>query len=146
MYDILKLTIQSGNFKFSEIQHRIKKLYAMGDLTEEQLDEMLSMAAEKSNPDMERPETLALIQNLAAKVTALEQTVKELLSGTVDNDAGDSDQYPAWEPWDGLSQEYQTGAIVEHNGKLWQSTYSGQNVWEPGTVDDRFWVKYSHEA
>lgn len=146
MYDILKLTIMSGNFKLSEIQQRVKRLYAMGDINDTQLKELLSMLAEKANPELERPETLELIQNLAAKVTALEQTVKELkglLAGTGSDDSEESAQYSAWEPWDGLSDQYQYGAIVDHNGQLWQSTFPGQNVWEPGTVDDRFWAKYT---
>lgn len=35
----------------------------------------------------------------------------------------------------GAHNAYKTGAIVEHNGKKWESTVDG-NVWEPGVVPD----------
>lgn len=49
---------------------------------------------------------------------------------------------PEWEPWDGISTDYQTGAVVAHSGKYWQNVLSGmQNTWEPGGVgiDERYW-------
>lgn len=145
MYDLLRLTIQSKNFKISEIQYRVKRLYATGDLTDEQLIELFSMIAENASPEVERPETLALIQTLSSKLEALTARVKALETGG-GTDEGGATEYPAWVPWDGLSNNYQCGAVVSHNNQLWQSTFSGQNVWEPGTVDERFWVIYTPEA
>lgn len=146
MYDIIKLTIQSGEFKLSELQHRVKKLYAMGELSDTQLDELFALLAEKANPEMERPELLDMVRSLSARVSQLDARLKILESGdTTGGDVVDAEEYLTWEPWDGLSDQYQYGAIVDHNGQLWQSTFLGQNVWEPGTVDDRFWVKYTPE-
>lgn len=144
MFDLIKNTIQSGNYKFLELQQRIARLYAMGNISAEELDELMGMAVEKASPDQERPELLTLIQNLSAKVDDLAAEVAVLNSGSADGDAaeGDSCEYPSWQPWDGLSDKYQPGTIVSHNGKLWESVYPGQNVWEPGTVDERFWAEY----
>lgn len=148
MYNSLKSQIIYGTFHVLDMQHRVQKIYALGGLSEENLDELLSLIAQKANPDAERPELLALIQTLSGKLDALTDRVKALESGKPEGgtDEGDTAVYPAWQPWDGFSQDYQPGAIVEHNGLLWQSVYSGQNVWEPGTVDARFWVKYTPEA
>ena len=44
MYDILKSVISAGGYKLAEIQHKIKKLYILGDLTEEQADEIRASA------------------------------------------------------------------------------------------------------
>jgi len=38
----------------------------------------------------------------------------------------------AWRPWDGISDKYQLGAEVTHNGLTWTSTHVGQNTWAPG--------------
>lgn len=145
MFDLIKKTIQSGNYKFLELQQRIARLYAMGNISAEELDELMALAVEKTSPDQERPELLTLIQNLAAKIDALAAEVTALKAGSTDSDAaeGDACEYSSWQPWDGLSDKYQPGSIVSHNGHLWESVYSGQNVWEPGTVDERFWVKRS---
>lgn len=146
MFILMKNTINSGNYKFLDLQQRIARLYAMGNISEDELNDLMTMAVEKANPETERPETLVLIQNLSAKVEALTVRVKMMEgSDTAGGTEGDVDEYPAWEPWDGLSDHYQPGAIVSHNGQLWESVYSGQNVWEPGVVDQRFWIPYTTE-
>lgn len=150
MYDLILSTINSGNYGFLELKEKIARLYAMGSITDSQLEELLNLAVEKANPDTERPELLSLIKNLYAKVTALTACVEDLSArlkklengGVTDYKEENSCEYPAWELWDGLSDQYQPGAIVSHKGALWKSTFNGQNVWEPGVVDDRFWVRY----
>lgn len=139
MYNVIKTVISAGGYKLADIQYKIKKLYTMGDLTEAELDELLALAMAGVTTDAERPEVLQMIQTLAGRLDALEAAVASLTGSSGET----TTEYPAWQPWDGISSDYQQGAIVSHNGKLWQSTYSGQNVWEPGTVDDRFWVEYA---
>ena len=148
MFDIIKSAISAGGYKLTEIQHKIKKLFVLGDLTEAQMDELLAMASGGVSPDAERPETLAMIKTLAAEIEAMKARVKAL-EGTNDeggnNDAGDPEQpeHPEWKPWDGISNDYQYGAIVSHNGELWISTFRGQNVWQPGTPGtEAMWAKY----
>ena len=144
MYDVIKSAIAAGGYKLADMQHKIKKLYVLGDLTEAEMDELLAMASGGVSVDAERPETLAMIRTLDEKISALDERVKALEGKPVEPDVPESD-YPEWKPWDGISEDYKPGAIVKHNGELWKSTYEGQNVWEPGTVDERFWVKYTEE-
>lgn len=40
-------------------------------------------------------------------------------------------EYPEWVQPTGAHDAYNTGDIVSHNGKIWQSNTAG-NVWEPG--------------
>lgn len=145
MYEVIKSVISAGGYKLAEIQHKVKKLYVLGDITEEQMDELLSLAAGGVSTDAERPGMLAMIQTLAAEIKALEARVKALES---DEPAEpDVPAYPAWKPWDGISKDYQQGAVVSHNGQLWESVFAGQNVWEPGTAGtDALWVTYTPEA
>lgn len=145
MFDLIKNTILSGNYKFIDLQKRIARLYAMGNISEDELGVLISMAAEKANHEQERPETLELIQKLAAKVDALAADVAALMdAGSGGNAAGDNASgYDDWQSWDGLSDRYQPGTVIRHNGKLWQSTFPGQNVWEPGVVGEQFWIIYT---
>lgn len=146
MYNLIETVIRAGGYKLSEIQHKTKKLYILGDITEEQLDTLLALAAEGVNPDAERPETLAIIKGLADRIDSLEARLKALEGGGTDEPA-DPDtpaEYEAWTPWDGVSDKYQPGTIVQHGGKLWQSVYTGQNVWEPGTTGTAaLWTEYT---
>lgn len=146
MYNILKNLIPAGGYKLTDMQHKIKKLYLTGDLDEAQMDELLAMAAGGVSVDAERPETLAMIQSLAAKIEALEGRILALENGETSggSDSEETTEYPAWKPWDGISNNYQHGSIVAHKDKLWESAFAGQNVWEPGTPGtENLWVVYT---
>ena len=140
MYNIFKNRIAAGGFKLVDIQYRIKKLYALGDLTEEQTDELLSLSQQHASVDAERPETLAMLKSLSDRIATIEE---KLEAGETPSDTP-AEEYDVWEPWNGVSNKYQPGAIVTHNGKLWKSIHTGQNTWEPGTVGtERLWVEYT---
>jgi len=143
MYDILKNVIAAGGVKLADIQHRIKKLYSLGDLTGEQLDELLLLTQQNADPEAERPETLEMIRKLTERVVALERMLADK-----DDTAEEQQGYEEWtQPVAGLTDKYQHGAIVGHNGSLWRSDFAGQNVWEPGAVGtEALWVKYEEET
>ncbi len=135
MYEVIKSVIATGGYKLTQIQHKIKKLYILGDLSEEQMDELVVLAAGGVSVDAERPENLELIRDLAEKIAALESRVA-VLEGTEG-----SDESNIWKVWDGISTDYQQGAVVSHNSQLWESVFAGQNVWEPGTAGtESMWI------
>lgn len=143
MYNVLKSIIRRGNYKLNDILHRIKQMHLLGELTEEQMFELMEMANTKANSEWERPEILQMLRTLSDRVDALAKEVSALKAGP-DSTEPDAEpiEYEDWTPWDGISNKYQPGSIVRHTGKLWISTFEGQNVWEPGVVDDRFWKEY----
>ena len=144
MFKIMQSVIHAGNFKLADIRYKVNKLYVQGDLTEEQADQLLALANQEVTPDAERPELLQIVRNLAAKVDALAAEVAVLKTGTGTTEPGTgATEYEPWTPWDGISDKYQPGSIVAHNGKTWISNYAGQNVWEPGTVGEQFWAAYT---
>ncbi len=137
MYDVLKDVISAGGYKLSEIRYKVKKLYAIGDLTEEQMDELLALASGSISADAERPEVLEMLKALSDRIEVLE---KKMISGDGSEEPA---EYEKWQPWDGISNKHQYGAIVRHVGKLWLSTFHGQNVWEPGAPGtETIWVVY----
>ena len=40
---------------------------------------------------------------------------------------------------------YKLGDRVKHNGRYYESTYDGANVWEPGVVGEEFWKDITDE-
>lgn len=156
MYSVIKSLILAGNYKLADMQHKIKKMFALGDLTEAQMDELLRMTEQGASPNGERPETLSMLQTLLSKIEVLEAKVAALEKANVPEepdepvDPENPDEpvqpvYEAWEPWNGIDNRYQPGAIVSHGGKVWESVYQGQNVWEPGVVGEMFWVEHQSE-
>lgn len=135
MFEIIKAAITSGNYKLTEMQEKIQRMYIRGMLTEAQMEQLLKMASGGVNANAERPEVLKMLQSLAARIEAIEKQ----MNGQEENPA----EYEAWKPWDGISNKYQYGEIVSHNGKLWISNFNGQNVWEPGTAGtEAMWEIY----
>lgn len=141
MYEIMKSVIAAGGFKLAELQHKAKKLYAMGELTDEQLDELMALSQQNASPEAERPETIKMLRELSQRVSALEKLL------TRQGGDAETPEYEVWTPWNGVSDKHQMGAVVSHMDKLWQSVFAGQNVWEPGTAGtESLWVEYTPDT
>ena len=71
MKDFLENIIRTGNYVLSEMEERIEKLYALGKLTTEELDELLALAADNARDSMQIDVT-AKLKELEDRVFALE--------------------------------------------------------------------------
>lgn len=143
-YELFRDVITSQNFKLDEMRAKIKRSYITGDITEEEQSELLTLASSNVNHEAERPEWLEIARKLDERISFLEEEVKVLKNGeTTPEDSTDTPQYEKWTPWDGISDKYQLGDIVEHNGVLYESTFSRQNTWEPGVAGtEALWKVY----
>ena len=140
MYEIIKNVINSGSYKLADLAGKIDKLWVEGTLDETQRDELLELARDGATITAEAPGVSERVSLLETAVDELKTTVQQILEGTASTP--EAPQYEAWTPWDGRSNKYQYGALVTHNGHLWESTFIGQNVWEPGAagITDMFWL------
>lgn len=124
-------------------------------LTEEQREELITMAQANADPSQSNAPLQKQIEEISKKQIALEDTVEKLRAmvqkiketvesgGTVvpDPEPPITEEYPAWEPYNGIPPvPYQIGSKVTHNGKKWESMVPN-NVWEPGAfgVDQNIW-------
>lgn len=71
MKEFLESVINTGNYRLSDMENRIKKLFATGDLTEQDMVELLDLAAEKAD-DGKQIDVSAVLGDLEARVAALE--------------------------------------------------------------------------
>lgn len=71
MREFLKSVINTGNYKLSDMENRIKRLFATGDLSEQDMVELLDLAAEKAD-DGKQIDVSAVLGDLEARVAALE--------------------------------------------------------------------------
>ena len=146
MYEIVEMAILTGGYDLQAMAQKIDTLYANDSLTEDEWQKLRKLCCDKLKPEDTRPELQEQLEYLASRVTALEAKVEALEAGQ-SGDIGGETEYDEWEqPIAGLTDKYQQGAIVRHNGILWKSDYPGQNVWEPGVVGtELWWVKYTPE-
>ena len=145
MFGNLRRVILSGRYRLSEMAEKINVMWGESLITGEERDELLRLAEERLNPQTEAPELSAAYVRLLERVNALEARVLALEGGGEEPSGGG--EWPAWEPWDGVSDRYQTGAQVEHNGVKYVSVYAGQNVWEPGAAGtENLWKVWEGDA
>lgn len=142
MKNLIKTTIENGNYKLQDIQKKLKRLFWDGDISETEYTELMENARQHSNSEAEKPEINKMLQTLIAKVDDMEKRLQALEGNSGENSPVVPGDYPDWKPWDGVSKDYVNGAIVRYNGELWQSNYEGQNVWQPGVYG---WEKYTEE-
>ena len=148
MFDIIKSVIERGIFRVNDLSLKIDTLWAESKLTDSQRDELYSLIMQHLNPAAEYPELEDRIASLEARVSALEEAQNNPDVGDPSEPEGLPEGVEIWEPWDGVSNKYQFGAIVLHNGVYYKNVLSGQqNVWEPGSpgIDERFWIVVSED-
>ena len=155
MYEIFKNVINSKEYSLEDILKKIDTKWVQSEITDEQRDELITLAQTNANPENSNAPLQTQIEEIAKKQLALEETVTTLSStvqkiketvesgGTVvpEPEPTPQGEYPAWEPYNGIPPvKWQVGSKVSHNGKKWESMVAN-NVWEPGAfgVGDTIW-------
>lgn len=146
MYEIFKSVIASKSYNLEEMIKKINIRWVEDILTEEQREELITMAQANADPSQSNAPLQKQIEEISKKQIALEDTVEKLSAmvqkiketvesgGTVvpEPEPPITEEYPAWEPYNGIPPvPYQVGSKVTHNGKKWESMVPN-NVWEPG--------------
>lgn len=145
MFNILKNVIRNGGMPLLQVNERIETMYVSGRINSQERGELIELMHSKANPANETGDWKTMYEALVEKYNALEERLNAIEKGLGLNEQPDGEEgetvYPAWEPWDGVSNRYQKGTIVTHNDKIWESMFEGQNVWEPGApgIDERYW-------
>lgn len=146
MYEIIKQVIMSGSFKLADMQKKIDTLWVQGDLTEEQRTELIALMKEHLNPETESPDQVELYKRLEEKYNKLDERVTKLENGGVMPEPPSGVEVPSWEPWDGISNEYQYGAVVTIDQKYYINIFQGQNTWMPGSMGtEGLWKEITKE-
>lgn len=138
--------IESGKFKLSDMANKIDILWLQGDLTDDQRTELNALMKEHLNPGTEMPEALEMCRALKEEIESLKERIVKLENGGVAPEPPVGVVIPPWEPWDGISNKYQYGAVVTIDQKYYISTYQGQNTWMPGSMGtEGLWKEISRE-
>ena len=99
MKEFLEGIIRTGKYVLTEMEERIEKLYALGKLTTEELEELLALAANNANDSMQIGVT-AKLKELEDRILALEHPAEPV--------------YPVW-----------TAGYVTRKGEIVQYDYDG---------------------
>lgn len=151
MATLMRNVINGRGMPLTQISERIETLYIGGRINAEERAELIELMHSKATPEAEAGDYKALYKALAVKYNALHAEVERLKAdvaalkvgtGDLPTGGGQTATVPAWEPYDGVSDGYAYGAVVQHGGRYWMSQlYGASNVWEPGAlgIDERYW-------
>ena len=141
---ILENVIKSGKFDLARVTQLIESGYIDGSYTEEERTELLNLRDQHLKPESQAPEMQEVLVRLEEKYAALEARVAQLeKAGAEETEPGGAEIIPEWQPWNGIpGTGYQYGDQVTHHGVIYESTYHGENTWEPGALGtESLWAK-----
>lgn len=81
MYSVIKDVITKGNYELVDILNKINKLWVEGSLTEEERDELVSLARTNAIPDNSYAENTEQIANLWEYCQQLDIRLSQLENG-----------------------------------------------------------------
>lgn len=127
MYKIIKNVIESGDFKLEDILYKISKMYVEDRLTEEEKDELDTLARSKAKAENSY-NIQKQFENIFARLEALEN--KDIETGT--DDTTPVEEYPLYVQPTGAHDSYNVGDKVTYNGKKYTCILANC-VWSPDT-------------
>lgn len=75
MKEFIKSVIETGTYVLAEMEERIQKMYVLGKLTEEDMTELLALAADHAS-DAQQIDVVAKLKDLEDRIYALEHPVE----------------------------------------------------------------------
>lgn len=135
MFNDIQQKIMSKDFKLTEMLNCILVNFNLGCITNNQRQELTSLAYANATPEAEYQSVDAQItarfEALEARVTTLESQLASLASGETPS-IPDADEYPEYVQPTGAHDAYHTGDKVTYEGKHYICKMDNC-VWTPAT-------------
>ena len=119
MFETVQTIINSGDYDLADLSERIKTLYALGELTEDEMTQLLDSAAANANQDAMLPDMSERVGALETRIAAVEERVGKLEAGGVEPGEPEqpADEWPEWVRPTSKDMQYRKGDKVTFNGQ-----------------------------
>ena len=119
MFATFQTIINAGGYDLTDITERIKTMYAMGELTDEEMPQLLDSAAANANQDAMLPDMSERVGALETRIAAVEERVGKLETGGVEPGEPEQpvDEWPEWVRPTSKDTQYRKGDKVTFNGQ-----------------------------
>lgn len=119
MLQAFQAIISAGGYDLADIIQRIKTMYAMGDLTEDEMKQLLDFAAANADQDAMLPDMLERVGALETRLAAVEERVGKLEAGGVEPGEPEEpvNEWPEWVRPTSKDTQYRKGDKVTFNGQ-----------------------------
>lgn len=133
MFETVQTIINEGGYDLADLTERIKTLFALGELSKEEMEQLLEQAQTNAKPD----DSYAPLADRVKAIEEWETTVEERLS-KLESDSptypGDpeepAEEWPEYKQPTGAHDAYHVGDKITYKGKHYTCTYNGC-VWTP---------------
>ena len=133
MFETFQTIINAGGYDLADLTERIKTMYAMGELTEEEMKQLLEQAQTNAKPDDSYAPLAERVKAIEEWETTIEERLSKLESGS-STDPGEpeepADEWPEYKQPTGAHDAYKTGDKITYNGKHYTCAMDGC-VWTP---------------
>lgn len=117
MFETLQTIINAGGYDLADLSKRIKTLFALGELSEDEMTQLLDSAAANANQDAMLPDVSERVGALETRIAAVEERVGKLETGGVDLGEPEPDEWPEWVRPTSKDMQYHKGDKVTFNGR-----------------------------
>lgn len=119
MFETVQTIINVGGYGLADLTQRIKTLYALGELSEEEMTQLLDSAAANANQDAMLPDVSERVGALETRIAAVEERVGKLEAGGVEPGEPEEhvDEWPEWVRPTSKDTQYNKGDKVTFNGQ-----------------------------
>ena len=139
MFATFQTIINAGGYDLTDLTERIKTLYAIGELSDEEMTQLLDSAAANANQDAMLPDVSERVGALETRIAAVEERVGKLEAGGVESDEPEepADEWPEWVRPTSKDTQYNKGDKVTFNGRHY--TCVKNNVSSSPDEDKKSW-------
>lgn len=133
MFEIFQTIINAGGYDLADLTQRIKTMYVMGELTEEEMKQLLGQAQTDAKPDEAYAPLPDRVKAIEEWETTVEERLNKLEADSPTEPGGPekpADKWPEYKQPTGAHDAYHVGDKITYNGKHYTCIYDGC-VWTP---------------
>ena len=135
MFEAFQTIIDAGGYDLADLTQRIKTMYAMGELTEEELKQLLGQAQTNAKPDDSYAPLVERVKAIEEWETTVEERLNKLEADSPAEPGAPEepgDEWPEYKQPTGAHDAYHVGDKITYNGNHYTCIYDGC-VWTPDT-------------
>lgn len=133
MFETVQAIINGGGYDLADLTERIKTLYALGELSKEEMEQLLEQAQTNAKPDDSYAPLADRVKDIEEWMTTVEARLAKLEAGS-STEPGEpeepADEWPEYKQPTGAHDAYHVGDKITYNGKHYTCVLDGC-VWTP---------------
>lgn len=130
MFETVQTIINAGGYNLTDLSQRIKTLYAMGELTDDEMKQLLEQAQTNAKPDDSYAPLADRVKVIEEWETTVEGRLSKLETGSSTDPEEPADEWPEYVQPTGAHDAYHVGDKITYNGKHYTCLMDGC-VWTP---------------